>query len=121
MVGDQRVRGRDSASLSDPDAKPAKEKLRRRDRQAAKTGEDAPYRYRGGHHGAPARPVGEIGERKTQNRIEEGEGEAADRAEFGVSEIEVRLDRLGENAEDLPVEEVEDVGEEKQGQHDARR
>ena len=32
----------------------------------------------------------------------------------GIAEVEVRLDRLGEDAEHLPVEKIEDVGEEQQ-------
>ena len=35
-------------------------------------------------------------------------------AELRIAEVEVGLDRPGEDAEDLPVEKIEDVGEQQQ-------
>ena len=40
-------------------------------------------------------------------------------AQLGVAQPELRLDRLGEDAEDLPVEEIEGVDQQQHRQHQA--
>ena len=51
-------------------------------------------------------------------RIEQREGDAAHQPQLLVAEVELGLDRHREDADDLPVDEVEDVGEE-QDEEDA--
>ena len=49
--------------------------------------------------------------------VEQGEGGAAEPAELGVAQPQVMLDRLGQDADDLPVDEIEGVGDDQQ-RHD---
>ena len=53
--------------------------------------------------------VGEPAERNAEERVEDREGGAVEEAELGVGDAEVGADALGEDREDLAVEEVEDV------------
>src|SRR6185436_12297351 len=85
-------------------------------RGAAQCREAAPHGERGSNDRATTGAVGKIGQRHCEHGIKNCESESADSAELGIGEIEVLLDRLGEDAEDLPVEEVEDVGEQQQRQ-----
>ena len=59
-----------------------------------------------------------IAKRDGEHRIKDGEGDARDRPELGIVELEVFHDRPGEDAEDLPVEEIEDVGQQQEGEDD---
>ena len=111
IVGDQGIGGRDPAGFADADAEPAQEQLPIAGRTAAQRGEAAPHRERAGDHRAAAGAVGEIRQRHTERGIEQREGKPADGAELGVGQVQVGLDRRGEDAEDLAVEEIEDVGE----------
>ena len=75
---------------------------------------------RRGDDPAAAGAVGEKGEGNAEDRVEDGERRTAERAELPVVEVQVGDDRAGEDAEDLPVEIVEDVGDE-QKREDERR
>src|SRR5205085_1664520 len=59
------------------------------------------------------------GDRDCKAGIEEREGQSAHQAELRVRETELVLDRNREDADDLAVDEIEDVGEE-QDEQDAR-
>ena len=121
IVCDQRIGRSNAAGLANPDAEPGQEELPISRRKAAERGEAAPDGERGGDDPAPAGAVGQIGERNAEHGIEKSECKAADRAELGVGQPEVGLDRLRENAEDLPIEEIEDVGEQKEEEHARRK
>ncbi len=79
--------------------------------------ERAPDGKRAGDDTASAGLVGKKGERNAERRIEHCEGEAADCSELRVGKVQVGLDRLGEDPEDLPVQEVENVGDEQERKH----
>ena len=114
IVGDQRIRRRDAARLADTDAKPEQEQLEEAGRGAAQRGEAAPHDQRPGDDAAAAGAVGDHRQRHREHRVEDREREAGNRPELRVRELQIGDDRSGENAEDLPVEEVEDVGEQQQ-------
>ena len=50
--------------------------------------------------------------------VEEREGEPAEQAHLRVVDAELFLDRRGEDADDLPVDEVEGVDDEQEPQHE---
>ena len=118
IIGDQRIGGRDAAGFANADAKPEEEQLAEAGCGAAQRGEGAPHGQRAGNHPAAAGPVGKHRQRHAKHRIEQGEGKAADRAELGIGQLQVGLDRPGEDAEDLPVEEIEDVGQQQEAKDD---
>ncbi len=49
-------------------------------------------------------------------RVENAEGDA-EMAQRRVGKVELLADRHGEDADDVPVDEIEDVGEEKKQEH----
>src|SRR3546814_2617066 len=59
-------------------------------------------------------------DRNAEQRIEDRERRPREQAEFGVGQAEVRLDRLGQDVDDLPVEEIEDIDDQQDPQHRAR-
>src|SRR4051794_28854097 len=83
-------------------------------RRAAQGREQIPQRQRRGNHAASVGFVGEVGKRDPKHRVKQREGKPGDRSELSVAKVQVGLDRLGEDAEYLAVEEIENVGEEKQ-------
>src|SRR3546814_8771714 len=88
--------GRDAARLADADAEPRQEQLPEARRQAAERGEGAPKRKADRDDAAAPGAVGERPERDAERRVEEREGEAAQKPELGVGEAQVRLDRRGD-------------------------
>jgi hypothetical protein len=50
-------------------------------------------------------------------RCRTGRKQSAHQAELDIAELQLRLDRDGEDADDLPVDEVEDVGEQQDREH----
>ena len=70
---------------------------------------------------APAVPdVGEAAERDAEERVEDRERGAVEESQLGVRDAEVGADALGEDGEDLPVEEVEDVDQHQDAEDVAR-
>ena len=120
-IGDQRIGGRDAAGLADADAHPRQEQLPEILGEAAGGGEQAPQADRPGDDRDPAAAVGEPGDRDGEARIEEREGDPAHQPELLVAQPELRLDRHREDADDLAVDEVEDVGEEQDREDAAAR
>src|SRR5439155_14578619 len=86
---------------------------------AAQRREAAPDRERTRDYRASAGAVGKVSERHAQDGIKQGESQAADRSKFSVAQMQVGFDRLGEDSQDLPVEEIEDIGEEQEREHDS--
>jgi hypothetical protein len=119
MFGNQRVGGGNTAGFANSDTEAKGEQLPIAGRKAAQRGEPAPDRQRPRDYPASPGSVGEIGQGQSEDRVEQGEGQAPDGAELGIGEVEVSLDRRVQDPEDLPVEEVEDVGEQKERQEDA--
>jgi hypothetical protein len=118
-VGDERIGRRHAARLADSDAHPGQEQLPEILGVAAQGREEAPERDRDRDDVDPAPPVGEPGDRNRKARIEEGEGDPAHQAELAVGQRQLRLDRHRQHADDLAVDEIEDVGDEQDGQHSA--
>ena len=68
------------------------------------------------HQPAAIPAVGEPAERDAEQGVEDGEGGAVEEADLGVVEVEVALDVLGEDREDLPVDEIDDVDQDEDEQ-----
>jgi len=111
VIRDQRVGWGHAACFADADAEAVKKQLPVTRRGAAQCRERAPHRKRCRDDTASAGAVREIGQRNTQKRIKHRKGQSSNCAELRVSEVEVSLDRRPEDAEDLPVEKIEDIGQ----------
>ena len=64
--------------------------------------------------------VGSVGEPAHGDRdeaVEEGEIQPADQPELSVGDVERVLDRLGEDRQELPIEEVQHIDEAQDRQH----
>jgi hypothetical protein len=107
IVGHQRIGRGHAARLADAHAHAGQEQVREAADEAAQGGEAAPQGQGRGHDPHAAEAVGQPGDRDGQGRVEQGEGQAAHQAELAVGQAELVLDRLGQDAEDLPVQEVE--------------
>jgi hypothetical protein len=64
-----------------------------------------------GDHPGPAGPVGEPGQRNRERRIDRREGDAAQQPELALGQMQLGHDARREDAEDLPVDEIEGVDE----------
>ncbi|MND67003.1 hypothetical protein D3C80_584080 [compost metagenome] len=117
VVGDQGIGRSHPARLADAHAHAAQEQLTEAARHAAQGGEARPDGQGGGHDPDPAEPVGQPGDGNGQGRIEKGEGQAAQQAELGVRQTELGLQRGRQDADDLPVQEVQHVDEDQDPQH----
>ncbi len=72
-------------------------------------------------HDSDADPVGPVGQPADGNgdeAVEQCEVEAADQAELAVGDVQSVLDRLGEDRQQLPIQEVQDVDETQDAEHD---
>ena len=116
-IGNQSVRRGDPARFADADAHPGEEQVPEVLRQAAGRGEGAPKSDRNGDDVDPALAVGEPCDRDGQAAVEQSEGDPAHQAQLRIAELEFRLDRHRQDADDLAVDEVEDVSEEQDRQH----
>lgn len=109
VVGDQRIGRRRSPGLADADAHPEQRQLDEVGRRAAEHREQAPQGTGAGDDPDPPHPVGEPAHRDAEARVEDREEDAAQHAELRVGEAEVLADRLGQDRDDLPVQEVQSV------------
>ena len=117
IVGDQRIGGRAGGGFTDADAHARKgqgelvigEARQRRHRRPQGEADREQL------HAAPI--VREPAERNTEQRIEDRERSAAEEAEVRILEPEVGLDIDREDAQDLPVDEIEDIDDDQHEQH----
>ena len=86
---------------------------------AAKRGEARPDDDGAGDDVDPAKPLGEARDGDAQQRVEQGEIEPAQQAQLGVGDLQVDFDRLADGGDDRPVDEVEGVGADQQGQNES--
>jgi hypothetical protein len=100
-----------NAGLADPDAEAEEKELGEAGRRPAQSGETAPHDQRGHHDAASAGAIGKHRQWHTKHRVKDREGEASDGSELGVGELQVVDDRSGKDAEDLPIEKIEDIGQ----------
>uniref|UniRef100_A0A0N4ZGW3 LigA n=1 Tax=Parastrongyloides trichosuri TaxID=131310 RepID=A0A0N4ZGW3_PARTI len=105
------------ARLADAHAHPAQEQRAEAARHAAQGGEAGPDGQGAGHDPHPAEAVRQPGDGDRQGRIQQGESQAAQQAELSVAEVELRLQRRGQDADDLPVQEVQHIDEDQDPQH----
>ncbi len=109
IVGDDRVGRRNAAGLADPDRHAGDDKLRIVCREAAGDRRRAPQRAGHREDIDPVRPVGEPSDGNGDEAVEQREIQPADQAQLTVRHMKRILDRLGEDREQRPVEEIEDV------------
>ena len=110
-VGEHREGRRRRARLADADADARRGELAEAAREARERRHQAPEGEADRDQRAPVPDVGEPPERNAEDRVEDGEGGAVEEADLGVAHAEVGFDVLGQDRDDLAVEEVEDVDE----------
>ena len=121
-VGNQRMGGGRAARLADADADAREQQLDEILREPAQGRHHGPdgQRQRDQAHAVGPVPVGIARDRNAEQRIEDREGRSRQQAELRVAEPQIALDRLGEDIDDLPVEEVEDIDDQQHPQHRPR-
>ena len=116
IVRDNRLGGRRAPGLTNSDQKAEGEHGRETDSKSAQDGHQAPHgqRRHDNHHAAGL--FRETGNRNAERRVESGKGEPAQQAHLPVFEAQTVADRIGQDAEDRPVDEIEDVDDQERGQ-----
>src|SRR3546814_3055188 len=71
-------------------------------------------------HAHPVAAIGEPSDRHREDAVEQRKIEAAQQSELTVADPKVVLDRLRQDRQQLPVEEIQHVDEAEQRQHDER-
>ena len=117
IVGDQRGARRAERRLAGADPQPRGEQARETARQAASHGGRAPDGDPRRDQTTPVYPVGQQTQGQTEHRVKEGEGRALQQAHEGVGDVQVRLDRLDEQAKGCAIDDGKSVGDH-QGHHD---
>ena len=119
-VGQHRERRRTRRCLADADADACRAQLDEARRQARQHGHPRPDGEAEAEQPRPHPVVGEPPERDAEQRVEHGKGGAVEEAELGVGQMEVVLDVLGQDRQDLPVDEVDRIDEHEQSEDVAR-
>jgi len=91
--------------------------LRVVDGESAGHGRSTPQRARNGQNLRPARPVGNPSNRNRDEAVEHCEVEAAEKTKLAVADVQRVLDGLGENRDQLPIEEIQHVDEAQHAEH----
>ena len=118
IVGDDRIGGRHAAGLADPDRHPRQHELRIVGGHAAGDGRPAPQGAGERQHLHAIGPVGQPAHRDRDHAVEQREIEPADQAELAVAEAELVPDRLGQDRQQLPVQEIQHVDEAQDAEHE---
>ena len=114
VVRDDGVGGRGAPRLADAYAHPRGGELEEVAGQTACGGAEAPAGAGERHDPHPVRAVGEPSNRYAEQGVEQREREARQHADLRVGQVQLLAHRLGQQGQDLPVQEVEGVG---QGQY----
>ena len=117
-TAEPKLESRHAAGFADTDTQSEEKQLAEVRGSAAQRGEGAPDGNCASNHLAAAGAVGQHRQWHAKHRVENGERNSADRPELGIGQLEIVDDRTGKNAEDLPVEEIEDIGKQQKGQDD---
>ena len=100
--------------FADPDGHASEEHLDDVLRHTAQSGREAPHCKPGCEDDAAVAAVGKPRDGNGKDGVEEGEGGPAEPAELRISQAEIMLDRLREDADDLAIDEVQRVGDDQQ-------
>jgi len=119
VVTDHRVRRRTPASLAQAHAKARQQQLSVVCRQTRQSGHATPYRQSHTDDIAAITTVSPIGNRNACRGVDQGESEAAEQPQLGITKPHVSLDRLLEYDQYLPVDKIEGIDEGQHHQHKA--
>ena len=117
VIANQGIGGSHAARLADAHPHARHEELREAVGESAHRGHQAPQRERRGHDSGAADPVGQPRDGNSEQRVEQGEREAAHQSQLRIAQMQLGLDRDGEDADDLPVDEVEGVHDDQDHEH----
>ena len=117
VVRDQGMRRRAPGSLPDADSDACDRQLEEVLGEAAGRRHEAPGRESDRDDRSPHTLVGPACDRDTKAGVEDGEGEAGQETHLGIGGAQVFFDRIEQNREDLPIDEVEDVDDEQDREH----
>ena len=115
VVNDQRGCRWCQSSLADTDANPHGQQHDEALRLSAQDREHAPHCHR---HADDPRPVACLGQPRDGNAgngIEQGEREAAHHSDLPIGKVQLVLDRLGQDIDHLPIKEIQDRRNQKDG------
>ena len=122
-VRDDRIGGRDAARLADADHHACDDQLAVTAGHPACRRRAAPDRTGGGEDLHSAGTIGQPADRDCDEAIEEREIETGEQTELAVGNMQPVLDRLGEDRDELAIEEVQHIDEAQHRERDpgARR
>ena len=111
QVGDQRVGAGCRGCFANADADPRDRECRDVARETAERRHQRPQAKAQRQQPGPVPAVGEPAERDAEQRVEDRECRAVEKPQLGIVEPEIRLDVVGEDRKDLPVDEIEQIHE----------
>ncbi len=105
------MRRRRAPRLADAHPDPRQQQLPEILRQPAQRRHPRPYRKCDGDEAGAmgGRAVGETGDRYAQHRVEQRKGQPGHQPDLGVIQIQIACNRLGQDVDDLAVDEIEDI------------
>ena len=117
-IRDQRMRRRRATRLAHAHANPRQQQLDEILRQSAQGSHGRPDRQRTADQPWPVggRAIRETRDRQAQDRVEQCEGQARHQADLRIAQTQFEPDRLGQDVDDLPIDEIEDVNYQKDPQ-----
>jgi hypothetical protein len=110
------MRRRGAPGFADPDADAAGTSCAKFCAKPHASGEQAPQTCCRSDDPRPIARLGKARDRNTEHGIEKREGEPRHHAKLPVGKVQLILDRLGEDRDDLPVEEIEDIDDQQNRQ-----
>ena len=116
QIGEHRIRGGGRGRFTHAHADTGEGELGEAGGEARECGHQAPEPEAGRDHGAAVADIGQQPQGNAEDRVEDREGRAVEEAELRVAHPEISLDPFGQNGEDLAIDEVEDVDDDKDGE-----
>ena len=116
QIGDQGLCGRHIACFANTDANPGEQQLRQRACQPAPSSRNRPEPQAEGDDADARPPIGQPRDWEAERTVEQREGKPVEQTELTVAEPQVGLDRLAEDADQLAIDEIDDIDRRQQKQ-----
>ena len=122
-IGNQGVRGGCTACFTNAHADPCQQKLGEILRQSAQGRHRRPDRQRPADEpwSVGGRTVREPCNRQSEHGVEQRECQPGHQSDLRVAQAELHADRFGENIDDLPIDEIEDIDDQQDPQCNPHR
>ena len=116
VIADQRIGARHQGGFANANADSGEEHLREVPGEPAKHRHDAPHRDARSNNGRAPLLVNQAAQRQAKHGVKDGKGEAVQKAELGIRNIERFPDRPDEQGERLTIKVGEGIGHDQDAQ-----